>query len=148
MFRNLIFGSFLVPLGAALPLLVLFLGAGMLGSIFAASIMPLSMAFGQSFYILFGAYFFGWPAALLIGGGNGVLWLFVKHPYRRLLLALPVGFIGALAALSPMLFFSVRPLEAIWAWLGFGALGAIGSIFSALVIFSSSRELPAEGLPA
>ncbi len=138
MFRNLIFGSFLVPLGAALPILVLFLGGGILSSIFTANATPLSMAFGQSFYILFGAYFFGWPVALLTGGGNGVTWLFVKHPYKRLLLSPLVGFAGGLIALSPMLFVSVRPLEAVWPWLGFGLLGAIGSIFSAFVIFSTS----------
>ena len=148
MFRNLIFGSLLAPLGAALPVVGLFLVAGLLGAIFSGNAYALTAGIGQSFYALYGAYFFGWPAALVIGGGNGVVWLLVKRPFKRLLLSPAVGFAATTMTFGSMLVTTSRPLDALPALLGFGVLGAIASLFSAVVIFSTSGRLADKELPA
>ena len=140
MFRNLIAAALLAPFAAALPIIALLIGAGLLGAIFSANPGAIGVGIGQSFYVLFGAYFFGWPTALLIGAGNGIVWLLVKHPYKRLLFSPAVGFAAAMVALGFMLFVTTRPLDALPALLGFGVLAAIASSVVAFIVFASGSD--------
>lgn len=133
MLRNLIFGSLLAPLGAALPFVVLFIAVGFVRAIAEADVYPLSAGLSQSLYAVVAAYVFGWIAALLVGAGNGIVWLLVFSPGPRLLLSIPVGALAALLAFGHMLFgaggLGNWPTPAMYS-----ALGAIGSFFSALII--------------
>jgi hypothetical protein len=139
MFRNLLLGSLLAPLGAALPLVVVVLVLGLVGSVLTLSPLAFMMAVGQSFYALFGAYFFGWIAALLIGAGNGVVWLLTTRLSTRVLLALPVGLLAVLCSFGAILF-GTSGLGA-WPTLAlFCVQGMIGSAFSAGVIASAGLD--------
>jgi hypothetical protein len=137
MLRNLIFGSLLAPLGAALPLVVTFLGVGM-GRGLTGDSYAMTAGLGQSFYVIVGAYFFGWIAALLVGAGNGLAWLLVSKTVYRILLSIPVGCVAALLTFGHMLF-GVGGLTALPALAMFCALGALGSLFSAVLIAIGSR---------
>lgn len=74
MLRNLILGSLLASLGAALPVIVFFIAVGFVRAIAEADVYPLSAGIVQSLYAIIAAYFFGWIAALLVGTGGLGSW--------------------------------------------------------------------------
>jgi len=147
MFRNLIVGATLGPLGALLPIAVLALAVAIIAAPFSGNpLLILTTVLVQLGYGLFAVYWFGWLAALLIGLGNGIVWRFTRSIPHRLVLSPAVGIAATAIAFGGMLFGG--GLSALPSFILFCVGGVFAAVFSAFLVALGDVGEGSESVPA